>query len=127
MNQNGQSNTLRNPSAGPFDRCCGKTQRVRAAAATLRILCNEYRLVMLFLLTEKEHSVGELSNRVSLSHSGCSQHLAILERNGFVRKRRDKQRRYYSLVTKTALPLLKGLGQLAPPAAANQRSRNAPT
>jgi DNA-binding transcriptional ArsR family regulator len=126
MNQNRQSNAPRYQFSGQIDRCCDKPQRIKAAATTLRTLSNEYRLVMLLLLTEKEQSVGEIRNRVGLSHSGCSQHLAILERRGFVHKRRDRRRRYYSLATRTALPLLKALGQLAPPAAANQRSRNAP-
>ena len=69
-----------------------------AAAQLLRALANEKRLMLLCLLVEGEHSVGELNARVDLSQSALSQHLAVLREDGLVATRRDGQMIYYALV-----------------------------
>ncbi len=67
------------------------------AAALLRSIGNEQRLLVLCHLAEGEHAVGELLSRLELSQSALSQHLAILREAGIVRARRDGLQVFYSL------------------------------
>ena len=67
------------------------------AAQLLKALANEHRLLLLCTLAEGELSVGQLNERVPLSQSALSQHLALLRRDGLVRTRRAAQQVFYSL------------------------------
>lgn len=67
------------------------------ATRLLKALANENRLMILCSLVQGELSVGELNDRVSLSQSALSQHLAWLRREQLVQTRRDAQTIYYSL------------------------------
>jgi len=68
-----------------------------AAAAFLKSLANDSRLMILCELLKGERSVGELEEIVSLSQSALSQHLARLRRNHLVKTRRESQTIYYSI------------------------------
>jgi len=76
-------------------------ERVQAhageAAQLLKALGNEQRLVILCHLLDGPLSVGELNQRVELSQSALSQHLALLRELGLVETRREAQTIYYSL------------------------------
>lgn len=76
------------------------------AATLLKGLANENRLLVLCVLAEGEHSVGELNKRVDLSQSALSQHLAVLRGQGLVRTRREAQTIYYSLAPTDALRII---------------------
>lgn len=67
------------------------------AAAMLRALANEQRLLILCNLTAGELSVGQLQERLPLSQSALSQHLAVLRETGAVRTRRAAQSVFYAL------------------------------
>jgi DNA-binding transcriptional ArsR family regulator len=67
------------------------------ASRLLKAMANERRLLILCYLAEAEHSVGELVERVGLSQSALSQHLAKLRADGLVETRRDAQNIFYSL------------------------------
>ena len=67
------------------------------AAGVLRALANEQRLMILCHLVSGPLSVGQLNERVSLSQSALSQHLAVLRKAGAVRTERQSQTVYYSL------------------------------
>jgi DNA-binding transcriptional ArsR family regulator len=67
------------------------------AAAFLKALGNEQRLLILCSLLERPLSVGELNERVDLSQSALSQHLALLRDAGLVETRREAQSIFYSL------------------------------
>jgi ArsR family transcriptional regulator, virulence genes transcriptional regulator len=67
------------------------------AADLLRALANEQRLLILCNLTAGEFSVGELNERLPLSQSALSQHLAVLRETGIVATRRESQTIFYSL------------------------------
>ncbi|MBS0461197.1 MAG: winged helix-turn-helix transcriptional regulator [Proteobacteria bacterium] len=67
------------------------------ATRLLKALANEKRLMILCMLVEGEHNVGELNARLDLSQSALSQHLAVLREDGLVDARRDAQSVYYSL------------------------------
>lgn len=67
-----------------------------AAAAFLTLMANEKRLAILSHLIDNELSVGVIAERVALSQSALSQHLAKLRSFGLVETRRDRQMIYYS-------------------------------
>lgn len=67
------------------------------AAALLKALGNEQRLMILCHLVSGPLAVGELNERVPLSQSALSQHLGILRDSGVVATRRSSQSVIYSL------------------------------
>ena len=58
--------------------------RAVAAAAFLKAIANDCRLMILCELLKGERSVGEMAPVVGLSQSALSQHLAKLRRHGLV-------------------------------------------
>lgn len=66
------------------------------AAALLSLLGNEKRLLIMGHLLQGEMSVGAIAEKVDLSQSALSQHLAKLRAHDIVETRRDKQMIYYS-------------------------------
>ena len=71
--------------------------QAEAAAAMLSALANPHRLMILCLLIEAELPVGALAERVGLSQSALSQHLARMRHQGIVAARREGQSIYYSV------------------------------
>jgi DNA-binding transcriptional ArsR family regulator len=69
--------------------------RAPDAAAFLKLLANQNRLMILCALTEQELSVGELNKRVPWSQSALSRHVSSLRRAGLVSTRRRAQVVYY--------------------------------
>ncbi len=82
------------------------------AAALLRTLGNDRRLMIVCELTSGEKTVGELEKVVGLRQSALSQHLARLRRDGLVATRRSAQNIYYSLVNREAATLIDTLAGL---------------
>ena len=76
------------------------------AARLLTLLGNEKRLAILTLLVEGEMSVGAIAERVELSQSALSQHLAKLRSMGLVETRRERQMIYYSCSSEAVRQLL---------------------
>ena len=70
---------------------------VAEAAQLLKVLGNDQRLLILCNLLERPMSVGELNQRMELSQSALSQHLALLRETGLVETRREAQSIHYSL------------------------------
>lgn len=76
----------------PFTREAGK------AAGLLRVLSNDQRLLILCYLGEEgELSVGQLADRLALSQSALSQHLARLREEGLVATRKQAQTVFYCI------------------------------
>ena len=68
------------------------------AVALLKAMANQSRLLVLCHLAESgELSVGALVDRVGLSQSALSQHLAKLREEGLVSTRKDAQTVFYSI------------------------------
>jgi DNA-binding transcriptional ArsR family regulator len=67
------------------------------AAQLLKALANEQRLHILCNLLDGPLSVGELNQRLDLSQSALSQHLALLRELDLVDTRREAQTIFYSL------------------------------
>jgi DNA-binding transcriptional ArsR family regulator len=77
------------------------------ATRLLKLLANEKRLLILcFLASRGEITVGELAERVELSQSALSQHLAKLRADGLVAFRRASQTLYYRVADPRAMRLL---------------------
>ena len=77
-----------------------------AAACLLRSVGNPQRLLILCELVEAEAGVGELLQRLELSQSALSQHLAVLRAAGLVRARREGVQVFYSLADGAVRPLM---------------------
>lgn len=79
------------------------TQQSAQAAALLRALANEQRLLILcHLAAAGELSVSSLGDRMTLSQSALSQHLARLREDGVVSFRREAQTLYYQIADEKA-------------------------
>jgi DNA-binding transcriptional ArsR family regulator len=66
-------------------------------ATTFEVLAEPTRRRILDLLRERERSVGELVDRLTISQPGVSKHLRVLRDAGLVEVRTDAQRRWYGL------------------------------
>jgi ArsR family transcriptional regulator, virulence genes transcriptional regulator len=82
------------------------------AAALLRLLSNEKRLMILCQLVEGELSVGQLQTRIGLSQSALSQHLALLREHGAVATRRESQSIFYRIADHSVLRVIETLADL---------------
>ncbi|MEO5706740.1 MAG: metalloregulator ArsR/SmtB family transcription factor [Alteraurantiacibacter sp.] len=82
------------------------------AAALLKLLGNEKRLMVLCQLADGELSVGQLQAQVGLSQSALSQHLALLRQDGVVATRREAQTIHYSIADPAALRVIQTLAEL---------------
>lgn len=76
------------------------------AVSLLKGLANESRLMIMCVLSEGEVSVGQLNQRIKLSQSALSQHLAVLREQGLVKTRRESQTIYYSLADTAAMNIV---------------------
>jgi ArsR family transcriptional regulator, virulence genes transcriptional regulator len=76
-----------------------EAMRAHAGDATrlLKALSNRSRLMILCSLARGELTVGQVNQRVPLSQSALSQHLAVLRKDGLVNTRRVAQTIYYTL------------------------------
>lgn len=79
---------------------------IEQSAVFLDALANANRLSVLQILAEGEVSVGPLSEKVGLSQSALSQHLAKLRAAGLVRTRREAQTIYYSCTSEAVHMIL---------------------
>jgi len=82
------------------------------AAALLKALAHEARLMVLCQLLEGEHSAGALQEASGLSQSALSQHLARLREEGLVDTRREAQTIYYRLADPNVARVLDTLAQI---------------
>ncbi|QYA08693.1 ArsR/SmtB family transcription factor [Agrobacterium larrymoorei] len=64
-------------------------------ARFLSLLSNEARLKILTIVSKREASVGDLSQKLRKSQSSVSQHLSRLREDGVVDTRREAQTIYY--------------------------------
>lgn len=83
-----------------LERHAGQAERL------MRALANRHRLMVLCALAEGELSVGTLNERLPLSQSALSQHLAVLRADGLVDTRREAQTIYYRVTPGPALAII---------------------
>lgn len=82
-------------------------KNARAASDFLKALAHEHRLILLCLLAERERSVTELEELLSLRQTTVSQQLARLRFDGIVNTRRVGKVVYYSLADTKTLKFVK--------------------
>lgn len=82
------------------------------AAALLKALAHEARLMVLCQLLDGEHSAGALQEGSELSQSALSQHLARLREEGLVTTRRAAQTIYYRLADPNVARVLETLAAI---------------
>jgi len=80
-----------------------------AAAALLRAISHEARLLVLCELSNGERTAGELVEHSGLSQSALSQHLAKLRDEGLVATRREAQVIHYRIADQRAQRVLQVL------------------
>lgn len=72
-------------------------ERYRLHAEVCRVLTDPKRLMLLDVLREGEHSVGDLAEELGCNLANASQHLAVLRSAGLVETRRVGTTILYSL------------------------------
>ena len=87
-------------------------QHAAEAATVLRLIGNEHRLIILCSLVEGELGVGSLQQRLDLSQSALSQHLARLRADGLVSTRRKSQNIYYRIADQKVFALIAALADI---------------
>jgi DNA-binding transcriptional ArsR family regulator len=88
----------------------GLEAKADEAAAFLKLLANEQRLLVLcHLVGDGEMSVNALADQVELSQSALSQHLARLREDGLVTFRRESQMLYYRVSDPRVVTIMKTL------------------
>lgn len=75
-------------------------------AEFFKTLSHPLRIRVLELLSEHEHSVGELLQEIDVEGSNLSQQLAVLRRAGLVTTRKEGSTVHYSLVSPQIADLL---------------------
>jgi len=76
------------------------------AAEFLKALANDQRLAILCTLLDGPQSVGQINERVHLSQSALSQHLAVLREKGLVATEKEAQTVYYAVTDEKVHRLL---------------------
>lgn len=87
----------------------GMQHKADDATRLLRALANPQRLRILCLLVGGEMSVGQINERVDLSQSALSQHLAVLREEHLVTTRREAQTIHYALADGPAQAIIQTL------------------
>jgi len=82
------------------------------AARLLSRLSHETRLLVMCHLSQGELSVGALNERIPVSQSVLSQHLAVLREDGLVVTRREAQTIHYRIADAKAARILSLLHDL---------------
>lgn len=93
-------------SLADFEASAGK------AAALLRNLGNEKRLMIVCQIGDGELSAGSLQEPLGLSQSALSQHLAVLREAGIVATRRDGQTVWYRIADPAAVKVIETLAAI---------------
>ena len=87
-------------------------ENAQGAAAFLKTLAHEGRLMILCHLGSGEKSVGELEDLLDMRQAAVSQMLARLREEGFVTTRRDGKTVHYSLANENTQEVIALLHRL---------------
>ncbi|HSN17331.1 MAG TPA: metalloregulator ArsR/SmtB family transcription factor [Gammaproteobacteria bacterium] len=84
-------------------------RHAQEATALLHAMASEHRLMVLCSLVPGERTVSQLLEKVPLTQSALSQHLAVLRHEGLVSTRREGQAVHYALEPGPALEIIRVL------------------
>lgn len=73
-------------------------QKAERQASHCRVMGNPQRIMILWLLSERERSVTEIAEAIGASLQSASHHLRILEFSNMVRTRREHHNIFYHLL-----------------------------
>ena len=79
------------------------------ACGLLRALANPDRLLLLCQLSQGEHCVSELEERLDIQQPTLSQQLTVLRQEQLVSTRRDGKLIFYSIASKEAMAVMRVL------------------
>ena len=82
------------------------------AVATLKVLANEDRMLLLCQLSQGEMCVSDLEVELDIHQPTLSQQLGVLRNEGVVNTRRDGKHIFYSVADPNALQVLEVLYRL---------------
>ncbi len=91
----------------------GEALYLEQISAALKVVADEKRLKMLYLLADGELCVCKIMAALGISQALASHHLGVLRGAGLVFDRRDAQWVYYSLNIAALAELERFLGRLA--------------
>lgn len=83
-----------------------------SAVATLKVLANEDRLLLLCQLSQGEMCVSDLEATLGIRQPTLSQQLGVLRNEGVVETRREGKQIFYSVADKNLLKILELLYRL---------------
>jgi len=72
-------------------------QQAKEWANYCRVFSNAHRILIVWALSEREFSVGELAEEIQTTLQNTSQHLRLMKDCGFVKSRREGQTVYYKI------------------------------
>lgn len=81
-------------------------KNAESVASILKMLSNPSRLLILCCIAEQELTVSDINEKVELSQSALSQHLAKLRESQLVKTRRESQTIYYEIADPRIIDLL---------------------
>ena len=70
---------------------------VQRQAALCNVFSSAQRVLILWFLAQREHTVSEIAGALGASLSCTSQHLHLMELNNILESRREKQNIYFRL------------------------------
>ena len=73
-------------------------QQAERQASHCRVMGNPQRIIILWLLSERERTVTEIAEAIGASLPSASHHLRILEFSNMVQTRRESHNIYYHLI-----------------------------
>lgn len=81
-------------------------EKLEAAASKLRAIAHPMRIAVIDLLHEKELSVTEIYERLSIEQASASHHLNILKSKGVLNSKRRGKKIFYSLKNNTLTEII---------------------
>ncbi len=86
--------------------------KAKNVANVLKVMANENRLLILCELAKEPMSVSSLLEKLQITQSGISQHLAILKANGILDYDKKAQTIIYSIKDERIYKLMESLREL---------------
>lgn len=80
--------------------------KLEAAASKLRSIAHPMRIAIIDLLQDKEMSVTEIYEKLSIEQASASHHLNILKTKGVLASKRHGKKIFYSLKNQTLLEII---------------------
>ena len=81
-------------------------EKAEIVSHLLKTIANPVRLLLLCLLLDKQHNVSEMLEKIDISQSALSQHLAILKKEDIIKSQKQGKYIYYSIKDQKTIDIL---------------------